>query len=228
VARCKGTSRQSGERCKLPPTPGTDYCRFHGGRVPRGAAHHAYRDGSRSRFSPPATLLEDYERSRQDPELTKHGDSIAQLDAMIQQALNGYEEGGTPELWREMSRVWRRLEAVRAPQNSPEWREAYARLGTLIEQGVAQVSREGKLVSLLEHRRKQADSEIRRHLATVKTFTVEEAEAFYGGLGETVRRHVLDESMTREQVLYAIDNDMAAIAGRLGVGGGAGGNVDAE
>jgi hypothetical protein len=88
VARCKGKSRQSGERCKLPPTPGTEYCRFHGGRAPRGAAHHAYKDGSRSRFSPPATLLEGYERSRQDPKLTMHGDSIALIDAMIQHALN--------------------------------------------------------------------------------------------------------------------------------------------
>jgi hypothetical protein len=217
VARCRGTSRQSGERCKLPPTPGTEYCRFHGGRVPRGAAHHAYRDGSRSRFSPPATLLEDYERSRQDPKLTRHGDSIALLDAMIQQALNEYEEGGAPELWREISRVWRRLEAARATQNSQEWGEAYARLGTLTEQGVAQVSREGKLLSLLEHRRKQADSETRRHLATARVFTAEQAKAFLEGLGASVRRHVVDESKTREEVLVAIDNDMAAVADTYGL-----------
>jgi hypothetical protein len=228
VARCKGKSRQSGERCKLPPTPGTDFCRFHGGRVPRGAAHHAYKDGSRSRFSPPATLLEDYERSRRDPKLTMHGDSIALIDAMIQHALNEFEEGGASELWRELSRTWRRAEAARAAQDKRKWQETYAQVGTLIERGVAQVGREGKLMSLLEHRRKQVDSETRRRKVEANIFTAEEAAAFYTGLGETVRRYVLNPNLTPEERLERIKIDMVALAERHGVRDGAGGNAEAE
>jgi hypothetical protein len=214
----------------LPPTPGTDYCRFHGGRVPRGAAHHAYRDGSRGRFSPPATLLEDYERSRRDPKLTTHGDSIALIDAMIQHALNEYEEGGASELWRELSRTWRRAEAARAAQDKRKWQETYAQVGTLIERGVAQVGREGKLVSLLEHRRKQSDSETRRALAVARIFTVEEAAEFYTGLGTVARRHILspDPNLTPQERLMSFRIDLAAIGDRFALSAVARENADAD
>ena len=51
--RCKGTSRQSGQRCKRRRSPGSGYCIFHGGRVPKGGAHPNFKDGSRSKYMPP-------------------------------------------------------------------------------------------------------------------------------------------------------------------------------
>jgi hypothetical protein len=104
-----------------------------------------------------------------------------------------------------------------------KWHEAYAQLGTLIEWGVAQVDREGKLMSLLEHRRKQSDSETRRKLAEAKTFTIEEAAAYYKGLGTVVRRHILDPdpNLTPQERLRRVLMDMRAISARYNVGDGA-------
>ncbi len=59
--RCKGTSRQSKERCKRRRSPGSEYCMFHGGRVPKGGAHPGFKDGSRSRYMPKG-MLENFER----------------------------------------------------------------------------------------------------------------------------------------------------------------------
>jgi hypothetical protein len=166
-------------------------------------------------------LLEAYERSRRDPKLNWHGDSIALIDAMIQQALDEYEEGGASELWRDLSRAWRRAEAARATQDRRNWQEAYTQLGTLIERGVSQVGREGKLVSLLEHRRKQSDSETRRRLAEARTLTVEQAATFFRGLGAAVRRHVMNPHLTPVETLTRIENDLAALVNEHGIGDGA-------
>ena len=157
--------------------------------------------------------------------MTEHRDAIALLDAMIQQALEGYEEGGTPKLWRELSRTWWRAEAARGARDKTKWREAYAKLGLLIEWGGSQADREAELLTLLERRRKLVDSETRRKLAKAKTFTHEEVAAFYTGLGAAVRRHVLDPTKTDEEKLVAIDNDMAAMGERRGIGASGGGRT---
>jgi hypothetical protein len=90
-------------------------------------------------------------------------------------------------------------------------RDRQARVGLLVERGVAQSGREGRAVSLLEQRRRHADSELKRETAEKHTWTYEEAAAFYIALGDAVRKNVPD----REQ-LMRIENDLVALAGRSG------------
>ena len=106
--RCKGTSRQSKERCRR-RSPGSEYCMFHGGRVPKGGTHPNFRDGRRSKFMPSPEVLQHYLRHLDDPELTGHRDSIELIDALINEALEDFEDGGTPELWRSLKAAWRRV-----------------------------------------------------------------------------------------------------------------------
>jgi len=47
--QCKGTSRQSGNRCRNHAVPGSDYCKFHGG----GAVGHKKAGGRRKGSSKP-------------------------------------------------------------------------------------------------------------------------------------------------------------------------------
>ncbi len=130
--RCKGTSRQSKERCKRRRSPGSEYCIFHGGRVPKGGTHPNFRDGSRSKFMPQPEVLQNYLRHLGDPELTHHRDSIALVDALVDEALEDYEDGGTPELWRGLKAAWRRVEKastaalVFGPIPGMDWSQARA------------------------------------------------------------------------------------------------------
>jgi hypothetical protein len=149
--------------------------------------------------------------------LSEHRDAIALLEALIQEALDEYEEGGTPKLWRDLSRTWRRAEAARVAWDPKKWREAYVQLGMLINRGKAQSDRFDRLIRLLADYRKLVDSEIERRHAEATTFTLEEAEAFYTGIGKAVRRYVLDPHMTDEEKLVAITNDIAVFKERFGI-----------
>jgi hypothetical protein len=47
--------------------------------------------------------------------VTDHREAAALLGTMIQQALDDYEDGGTPKLWRELSRTWRKQTGLADP-----------------------------------------------------------------------------------------------------------------
>jgi hypothetical protein len=61
--------------------------------MPRDLASRALE--VRHRHSASEAVLEDHARSRQESKLSEHREAIALLDAMIQQVLEDYEEGGT-------------------------------------------------------------------------------------------------------------------------------------
>ena len=209
--RCKGISRQSKERCKRRRSPGSEYCIFHGGRAPKGGAHPNFKDGRRSRYMP-SELFEHFSRFANDPKITHHRESIAQIDLLINEAWEDFEDGGTPELWRSLRSAWRKVEKARAKGDAARLKEALDGVGQLIERGADQFHRNERIVKLLERRRKHANSETKRRQTEERTFTHEEGTAFYLGLGEAVRQHVTDPLM-----LNAIVNEVTAIAGRANI-----------
>ena len=206
--RCRGTSRQSKERCKRCRSPGSGYCIYHGGRVPKGGAHPNFKDGRRSRYMPPP-LAENYERYFNDTDLTHHRSSIALVDVMVEEALEDWEEGGTPELWRGLEAAWRRVEKARAGGDGARLGAALDEAGSLIGRGARQTQRTMRVVNLLEQRRKHATAETKRLLSEEGNFTYEMAAAYYTALGDAARRHF---SHDRKR-LTAFINDVTAIAG---------------
>jgi hypothetical protein len=160
----------------------------------------------------PSELFEHFARFANDREITHHRESIAQIDLLINEAWEDYEDGGTPELWRSLRSAWRRVEKARAKSDAARLGEALDGVGQLIERGVDQFHRNERILRLLEGRRKHANSETKRRLAEERTYTHEEATAFYLGLGEAVRKHVTDPEM-----LNAVINEVMAIAGRADI-----------
>ena len=206
--RCKGTSRQSKERCKRRRSPGSGYCIYHGGRVPKGGAHPNFKDGRRSRYMPPP-LMENYERCFADHELTHHRDSIALVDVLIDEALEDYEDGGTPELWRGLEAARRKVEKARAGGDAARLGAAHDEAGLLIGRGARQTQRTMRVVNLLEQRRKHAAAETKRLLSEEGNFTYEMAAAYYTALGAAARRRFSHD----RKALTAFLNDITAIAG---------------
>jgi hypothetical protein len=211
--RCRGWSRTEDRPCKQRRVPGSEYCHYHGGKNPKGAAHPHYKHGKRSKFRPKGDVLENYDRYLKDPDLTHHREAIALVDALVQQVLDEWEDGGTPELWRRLKATWRRFEVAWRARDMQKATAAIAEVGLLLQRGADQSKRVSEIVRILEARRKHADSETKRKLSEAHTFTIEEAAAFYTSLGAAVRRRVLDPNMSDEEKLTAIENDMAAIAG---------------
>jgi len=190
--RCQGWSRTEDRPCKQRRVPGSEYCHYHGGKNPKGVAHANFKHGQRSKYMPRLDLLDKYQRYLNDPELTHHRDSVALLDGMIQQALEEYAEGGTPELWRRLQATSRRMRVAERANDRQRWREAYEEVKLLIEDGAGQTAREKKVVSLLSERRKHADSETKRSLSEDTLYTPEHVHMFVKAVGYGVQKYILN------------------------------------
>lgn len=77
--RCTAKSKQRQDRCLQPRVPGTDKCRFHGGR--RGALKH----GLKSKYGPPPSLRQRIEEHEKDPRLLSHVRIGAHMQALLDQ-----------------------------------------------------------------------------------------------------------------------------------------------
>jgi hypothetical protein len=208
--------KKPGHRCAQWPMA-NGRCRLHGGKSLKAGAHPRFRDGSRSKYRFRGKLHKRYQQALSDPELTHYRDSVAVLDTLIREMTEQWEEGGSPAQWRRLTQLWERLQIAWNARDRQKVTEAMAEISLIIERGSAQSKRESQIVSLLEARRKHADSESRRWLSETLTFTVEEAEFFHTQLGHSVRRHLLNENITREKSLRRVQEDMAAIGGQAGV-----------
>ena len=207
--RCKGTSRQRKRRCKRRRSPGSEYCMFHGGRVPKGGTHPNFKDGRRSKFMPQPEMLQHYLRHLDDPELTHHRDSIALVDVLIDEALEDCEDGGTPELWRGLKAAWRRVEKARARGDAARLGQALDETGLLIERGAKQTQHTTRVINLLERRRKHAVAETKRRQVEGTFFTHEMAAAYYGAMGAAARKHFGRD----QEALTAFLQEVTAIRG---------------
>jgi hypothetical protein len=208
-----GSKKPKGGYCESPFRYSNGRCKKHGGKAPKADANGRWVDGRESKFRPKGKLLEDYYRFIEDPELTHHRDAIALVDALAQRTLDEWEEGGTPALWRRLNNMWERFEIAWRARDTSKVRELIAEMTVVLERGVAQAERENQVVRLLEASRRHRDSEVKRKTIESMTFTVEEAAMFYTHLGQVVRRYVLDEELTREEVLDAIEDEMDRIGG---------------
>lgn len=203
--RCQGRSRQHGRQCRRAAAPGTRFCKNHGSKARKGPAHPNYKHGKTSRYVAPPKLADDYERSLDDPVLTHHRDAIALLDAMIQEVLNGYEEGGGEQSWREVRKSWRRLEKARGVGDRVRMSEALHELGTAIEHGAGRAGKRAEVAGLLEKRRKMADSETKRNLLEGQVYSIETLQSLGAAFGHLAFRYVPDDQKA------AFFNEFAAI-----------------
>jgi len=208
--------KKPGQRCAQWPMA-NGRCRLHGGKSLKAGAHPRFRDGARSKYRFRGKLHKRYQEALSDPELTHHRDSVAVLDTLIREMTEQWEEGGSPAQWRRLTQLWERFQIAWNARDRQKVTETLEEISLILERGSAQSKRESQIVSLLEARRKHADSESRRWLSVTPIFTVEEAEFFYTALGKSVQRHVLDPHKTDEQKLRDIMDDMTAIGGQAGV-----------
>ena len=199
-------------------------CKKHGGKSLKGIAHPNWKHGRNSLVSAPTALRDYYEKWLSDPQLIHHRHEAALMMGQLEDLLAHNEQGGTPALWKRMKEAYAQQMAARRAKNYPKAEELWQEIGVILERGVDQATREERMIRLAEAARRHKDSELRRKTVEANTYTVEEAAAFYQALDAAVRRHLFDESKTREDILEAIENDLAAIGGRRGVGGPPPGN----
>jgi hypothetical protein len=199
--------------CESPFRYPNGRCKKHGGATPKGAAHPNFKTGRRSRYMPPPDLHERYVRALEDPELTHHRDSVALVDSLIEEILEGYEHGTNPEKWKAVQKAFRKC---RVAENAGELHKARAHfeeLGLLVEEGYRNSQQSLAILRLLEARRRHADSETKRKLSEEITFSYESAYTFYSAMGAAARKHFGHDP----ERLSAFVNEITAIGGAAGV-----------
>ena len=208
-----GSKKSRGGYCESPFRYMNGRCKKHGGASLKGAAHPGYKTGKHSKFRPRGNILENYDRFLRDPEITHHRDAIALTEALLQEVLDQWEEGGTPEVWRRLRELWGLFQVAWNARDHQRVVELITEVDIVVKRGVNQSEREDRAIRLLEAARRHKDSEIKRRRSEEMSLSYEEATAFLTALGTSVRRHVMDPHKTNREKLAAITHDMAAITG---------------
>ncbi len=199
-----GAKTRSGGECTQPAMR-NGRCRLHGGKTPRGVAHHSFQHGRFSR-SIPARLSESYEEALADPKRLELADELAVVISRNQELLNSLYSGESDGLWMRLRNHKRAMEAARRDGDADAQAEHFNALLRTIERGADDAERWDELVRNVETQRKLAESERKRRVEEHQVATTEEILAVMGAVLAIITRHVRDERIRR-----AIGTDIEAL-----------------
>jgi hypothetical protein len=200
--QCEARSKQTGERCRRHATPGRAVCYYHGGRTPRGFGLPHTKTGWHSRDLP-TRLGARYEEAQQDPTLVELRDELALLDARIADVLQRVDTGESGEIWERLHTEMAAFTTAERARDAKTMAQHLQTMRHLIQHGLGDSAAWGEVYTLIEHRRRVADSERRRLVDLHQMLSVEQAMLLVAQLAAIVRTHVQDR-----QVLAAIHADL--------------------
>lgn len=200
---CGAHARSTGKPCIQPVSPGSNRCRFHGGKAPKGIASPHYQGKGYSKHLP-MRLREAYAIVRDDPGILEFNESIALVESRVVDLLSRVDTGESGQIWKELRDAWRAF--TQSGDDNEARKDAIRTLGVLIQRGHADAAIWGDLITTIENSRRLKDSERKRRMDAHTTVTAEQAMGFATALAEVVRKYVRDPA-----VLQAITNDWAAL-----------------
>ena len=187
---------------------------MHGGKTPRGIALPQTTHGRYSKYLP-ERLSERYHVALTDPELTAMREEIALVDTRVADLLTRIDTGEAGQLWRNARQAYEAVEDAAARGNKAQQALAFRRLGDVLGQGSADYAAWNELSSLLEQRRRLAESEQKRLVNAQLVVTVEDMTLAMTALLNSVRMHVEDRKK-----LAAIQEDYIRLTNYASVGAG--------
>lgn len=202
--KCKGTNRK-GEPCENGAVKGREYCKFHGGHVPRGPEHWNYQGRGWSKYLP-AYLAEKYKESLEDPELLEYRESIALLNARRKAIV---EAGESQLLWAKAREAFRNLMRANAEKDDAGIRASLDVLHNLINRGHADSLRWREALDLIEREGRAKEREHKRLERMEAMISAEQFLAFVGLMVNVITQNVKDKDILRA-ITRSIDSLWAA------------------
>ncbi len=196
-AICGSPKRKGKGVCLAQGRKGNGRCETHGGKSLRGPASPNFRHGEHSIYTPPPSLLADYDRLAEHRELVQHQTSIKLIDAVINDTLSEYDSGGGRDAWKSVGSARHKFQVARRSGDRVKLSESVAELEIAIEGGVGRQSRRDEIRNLLETHRKLVDSETKRYLIEAQTYSVEQMTAYMQAIGALAGRYVPEELKER-------------------------------
>lgn len=196
--RTCGAKTRSGHPCKLPPVPGRDRCRFHGGAQRRGINHHNTKHGRYSKDIP-TRLQARYLDAISDPDLLALNSEIGLVDTRIAELLTGIDTEASTDLWMEVGKHVAALRKAGASGDTTGMAFAIQTLETLAAKGLEMYSMWADITGLVEQRRKLVDTERKHRHDMQQMITAERAMLLVSAIAGIVIQHVPD-SDTRHKI----------------------------
>lgn len=175
---------------------------MHGGTSKIGIASGTIQHGRYSKHLP-TRLAARYEEAASDSELLNLRHDIALVESRLVDVLGRVDSGESGKLWAELHASWAAFKRARALGKADEMAEALALHEQLISRGVSDYAAWHEVGSLLEQKRKLAESERKRLVEMQQTITTEQALLFVSAVMDSVRRNVDDRN-----ALAAISRDL--------------------
>lgn len=191
MVQCTAMSKQTHERCRRHATPGSDKCRNHGGKSPRGIASKKYKTGKYSQVLT-ARALSTYEQAVNDPDLLSLRHDIALLESRLIELLSRMNHADSDALWKRAAELRDRLRLAQEQRDIDAVGAISSQLSEFVDQGIADYSGWNEALGLLESRRRLVDSERKRLVDMQQMISTEQAMQLVTSLLAAVKRHVTD------------------------------------
>lgn len=213
---CGAWARQKHAPCLLPPND-TGRCKLHGGKNPRGRAHHNYEGKGLSKYIPD-DLTERWEETMNDPDLLTLRQEARILYMRLGNMMERLEGSATEDLFRQIRDTYEAAREAQREQDYGTMAERLNELGSLIDEAVETEEVWDEVVDLIENRRKVVEAENRRQVQAEQTYTAEQANLLVQtilNINVTVlSEHGVDEEVFRDLA----DRIERAVSGRSGRG----------
>lgn len=212
MKQCTANSRQTGERCKLPPTPGRNVCRFHGGKTLQGLASPTIKNGKYSKYLP-ARLLAIYEESTDDPRLLDLSNDISLVDARLADLLKRVDTGESGEAWQLAREAQKALNEGLTKGDMALARMALSDLEGIIKRGMSDYMAWREIGTLLDRRERLVRSQRKSEIEAGELIPKAEVRLLTSYLLRAVTENVKDPA-TLDRISASF-RSIAMVDGRL-------------
>ncbi len=178
---CHAKVKQEGKRCRL-----------HGGESVSGIASPTFKTGRYSKVLP-AALAARYETSLKDEELLALRDEIALLDARLNDLLTTLKVGAARKLWDILRGHYEDLRAAMGRRDTDAAGLALRALGAAIDTGSTESESWAEIYSLIDQRRRLAESEGKRLVQMQQVITTEQALVLLSRIQQAIVENVTDK-----------------------------------
>ncbi len=206
VTKFCGADTDDGTPCENPAME-NGRCRKHGGATPSGVASSRFKHGRYSKHLP-TRLIDRYEETLADGQLTSLKDEIALVDLRIADTIEGLDTGESGELWMALGMAARALRDITREANNEKHEkkreslridreDAIDNLLLLIDQGVQEQFTWSAIFSLFERRKSLALAETRREVALKLMVPASEVFTMRAALEAMIQTHVPEPDRRR-------------------------------
>lgn len=187
--KCAGKSRQTGLPCKRGPTAGSRYCKFHGGRIPKGADSPRYKHGRYSRHLP-SNLAQKYGEALADPDLMELRDEVALLHTRLCQLI---ESGESLPLWDKTAEAYADLRQAMVDKDDVAIAAGLSLLENYLRRGKADSMRWREIYQTVNNVTRIKEREHKRAVALQQMMTLEQFMLIIGKIADIARKTITNK-----------------------------------